>query len=532
MNVWDYIVVGAGSSGCALAYELAKSGRNRVLVVEAGGYDRSINIKVPALGIRAMQQFDWGYASQPDPSRQGKTESWVRGRVLGGSSSINGMNFVRGAPSDFNRWAALGNAGWSYADVLPIYREMEQSDLPGRFRGSHGPLAVRQISRAHPLTDAFIESAVATGFPFNPDYNGEVQEGVGYAQLSQRQGLRCSASDAFIRPLLRQRNVRLLLHAHVDRIQLEQARATGVLFSQDGSTRSVSARHTILCAGAINTPKILMLSGIGDPAELRLHGIATLVEAPAVGRNLQEHPLVRVIYKSRIPSNNLTGGLRQKVKMAGQFALYRQGPIASVFEAQAFLRTTSDLPSPDIQLHFLTTGVLNPPGNPSPLLDFPSVTVYVNKNYPKSRGRIRLGGGDPEAAPLIEANLLGDREDLETLVRGVGIVRKIMRAMPIRDLLEVEIVPGPHNLSDEALVRYIPAQTEIGYHPAGTCRMGREATAVVNPQLRVNGIESLWIADASVAPDLISGNTNAVCMMIGMKLGRHLSSLEHEGSRQ
>jgi choline dehydrogenase len=498
--------------------------------MESGGRDRSINIKIPALCIRAMRQFDWGYVSQPDPSREGKTDNWVRGRVLGGSSSINGMNFVRGAPSDFERWAAMGNEGWSYADVLPLYREMERSDQPGWFRGDHGPVAVRTIKRAHPLTDAFIESVVTAGFPLNPDYNGEKQEGVGYAQLSQRHGLRCSASDAFIKPLRRQRNVRLLLHAHVDRIQFDQNRATGVSFSRRGSARFVSARHIILCAGTINTPKLLMLSGIGDPVELRRHRIATIVEAPAVGGNLQEHPLVRLVYKSRVPSNNLTGEVLQKIKIAGQFARGRQGPIASVFEAQAFLKTMPDLASPDIQLHFLSLGALSPVDNHSPFLRFPAVSVYVNKNYPKSRGRIRLASGDPSAAPIIDANLLGDREDLQTLVRGVGVVRRIMQAMPVRDLLEAEVVPGRNNTSDEDLMRYIRAQTEIAYHPTGTCRMGRDPIAVVTPQLRVNGVRNLWIADASIMPDLISGNINAACMMIGMKLGRQLNVAEREGA--
>jgi choline dehydrogenase-like flavoprotein len=530
MSDWDHIVVGAGSAGCAVAYELAKAGRNRVLVMESGGHDRTINIKIPALGTRAMRQFDWGYVSQPDPSRGGKTDSWLRGRVLGGSSSINGMNFVRGARPDFDRWASMGNEGWSYADVLPLYREMERSDQPGHFRGNRGPVAIRTIKRAHPLTDAFIESAVAAGFPLNPDYNGETQGGVGYAQLSQRRGLRCSASDAFIKPLLRQSNVRLLLRAHVDLIHFDRGRATGVAFSRHGTSGFVSARHIILCAGAVNTPKLLMLSGIGDLAELQCHGIPQLIEAPAVGENLQEHPLVRLIYKSRVPSNNLTGGLFQKIKIAGQFVCGGQGPIASVFEAQAFLKTTPDLASPDIQLHFLTIGVLSSVDSPSPFLRFPSVSVYVNKNYPKSRGRIRLASADPGAAPIIECNLVGDPEDRATLARGISVVRRITQARPLRDLLKEEIMPGPEYASDEELQRYIPAHTEIAYHPVGTCRMGSDSAAVVTPQLRVRGIENLWIADASIMPDLISGNTNAVCMLIGMKLGRYLNRADAHSS--
>jgi choline dehydrogenase len=522
MVEWDYIVVGAGSAGCAVAYELANTSRNRVLLIEPGGSNRSLYIKVPALIGRIDRTADWGYMSRPDLSRAGKTEKWQRGHILGGSSSVNGMIFVRGAPHDFDRWAAMGNTGWSYADVFPLFQEMERSDQLRATRGRRGPLFVRTVDHSHPLTSAFIESAGAAGFPFNPDYNVGSQEGVSSVQLSQRRGLRWSAADAFVNPLLRKQNFKLLLNAHVDRIQLDGGKATGVALTRAERSERISGRRIVLCAGAINTPKLLMLSGIGDPAELRAHGIPVVVSAPEVGRNLQEHPLVRLLYKTRIPSNNLTEGLSQKLKIARQFLLHRSGPIATGIEAVGFLKTSPDLPHPDVQLHFVTLGITSFFGESrSPFLKCPSVTVYVNKSNPASRGRIRLSGAKPLDRPKIECKLLAEGSgDPETLLGGVGVVRKIMAAQPVRDLVEEEITPGADYVSDEDMKRYVQTQTEVAYHPVGTCRMGSDAAAVVSPELRVHGIENLWIADASIMPSLISGSTNAVCMMIGMKLGK------------
>jgi choline dehydrogenase len=524
LNDWDFVVIGAGSAGCAVAHELAQSGHNRVLVLEAGGHDRSLCIKIPALVAKACDRFNWGYTSEPDPSRGGRTEKWLRGNVLGGSSSINGTVFVRGARYDFDRWAALGNEGWSYDEVLPLYQEMETYEHIGSSRGSCGPLQVRRVEDVHPLTEAFIRSSAASGFFFNADYNGSMQEGISYAQLSQRRGLRCSSADAFLSPLQRSFNSKLLLNAHVDRILFDAGKAVGVSFRRGDVSRTVSAGHILMCAGAINTPKLLMLSGIGDAAELNRHGISVVADMPEVGRNLQEHPLVRVIYRSRIGSHNLTRGIRQRIEIVTQFGLRRQGPISTLFEAIGFVKTSADLHQPDIQIHFSPMGYLDPINDASPLLKFPSLSVLINKSHPRSRGRVRLAGSSSDAAPLIECNLLGDSDDRETLVRGIELVRRIMKTSPMADLIEQEVVPGAGTSSRDALERYVPSHTEIGYHPVGTCRMGPDSAAVVTPQLRVNGFRNLWIADASIMPDLISGNTNAVCMMIGMKLGRFLKN--------
>jgi choline dehydrogenase len=519
---WDYVIVGAGSAGCALAHELVRSGEARVLILEAGGTDRSPFIRVPAGQIFAIRRHDWGYVSQADPTRNGRSETWERGRVLGGSSSINGMMYVRGAHHDYDRWAQSGHSGWASADVLPLFRDMEHSDQTGALRGNSGPLWVQTVKHVHPLTDAFVQSAVAAGWPFNSDYNDVTQEGVAYAQLSQRRGFRCSAAGAFLKPHLGARNIKLLLNATVRTIHVHEGRATGISFVRDRAVHEATARHVIVCAGAINSPQLLMASGIGDPEELRLHGITPVVTSPNVGRNLREHPLLKMTYKVRIPSNNLTEGIGQKLRIAFQYLVRRTGPVANLFEAAAFLKSRQDLPAPDIQLHFLTVGYTQSTGGKIRPLDYPAVTVLVNASYPRSTGRIRLGNARSGDAPSIECRLLDDPADLDTLLRGVEVVRGIMATAPMRHLVECEVAPGNGITSRPSLEDYIRRHTEIAYHPSGTCRMGTDAGAVVTPDLRVNGVENLWVADASVMPDLISGNTNAVCMMIGLKLGRHL----------
>lgn len=521
---WDHIIIGAGSAGCALAYELAKDGDRKVLLVEAGASDSSIYISVPALQARAIRRHDWGYVSAPDPTRNNRTESWERGRVLGGSSSVNGMMYVRGARADFDRWEQLGNRGWGYRDVLTVFRDMERSDQTGELRGRTGPLTVRTASDVHPLTQAFIKSAIAHGHMFNGDYNGESQGGVAYAQLSQTNGFRCSAARAFVKPLLGHGNFKLLLRATVHRIELKAGRATGVVFSRNGSLHTEAGRQIIVCAGAINSPKLLMSSGIGDPIELERAGLPVYVAAVEVGKNLQDHPVLKMTYRTKVPSHNLTEGIPQKLRILHQFLARRSGPIANLFEATAFLRTTPQLAEPDIQLHFLALGYGQTTGGTNRVLNYPSVTVLLNGSHPTSRGCVRLASADPREAPKIECRLLADSSDVETLARGVDIVRGIMNICPMADLIEAESAPGRGTAEEASLRAYIRNNAQIAYHAAGTCRMGVDGSAVVNPELRVNGVENLWVADASIMPDLISGNTNAACMMIGMKLGRHLKT--------
>lgn len=522
LSAWDFVIVGAGSAGCAVAYELVKARRGRVLLLEAGGSNRSSYIRVPTFVGEAVKRFSWRYTNEPDASRAGRQEDWARGRVLGGSSSINGMMFVRGARSDFDRWAAKQIPGWSWEDVAPVFRDMESSDQPGADRGHSGPLSVRTVRRPHSLTRAFLASAAAAGHTSNPDYNGASQEGVSLAQLSQRNGLRCSAADAFLKPIRNHPDLTIWTDCFVERLVFDGTRVTSAVVMRDGERREISGANFVLCGGSIGTPKLLLQSGVGDPEALRAIGIEPIVDAPEVGRNLMEHPLVRLVYQTKIASNNFTGGWPQKVRLLSEFLLHREGMISSVFEGAGFLKSRPELDAPDIQLHFLPFGVQDPVMNQSPYLGVPSVTVYVNVSHPKGRGRLSLRSNRPEDAPRIESDMLGASEDRDTLVRGIGIVRNIMRQEPMRELVVREIVPGSELATDAQLGDYVPAHTEIAYHVAGTCRMGSDPGAVVSPQLKLNGAKNVWIADASAFPDLISGNTNAACMMIGMKLGRML----------
>lgn len=525
---WDYIIVGAGSAGCALAHELANRQPNAtVLLLEAGGANRSPYIHLQATAFRACLRHDWGYRSQPDPSRNGATDRWWKGRVLGGTSSINSSIFVRGGRFDFDRWAAQldpgsNHHGWAGQDVMPIFRDLETSDQSGASRGRSGPLYVRTVKKPHEITEAFINSARTAGHSFNPDYNDVTQEGVAYAQLSQRRGLRCSAADAFLRPILgSDSNVTLLLNANILKVTVENGRAVGVSLLQGDRVRHVQGARIILCAGAINSPKILMLSGIGDPQELQSHGIEVRVPLTEVGCNLKDHPLTRLLYRARIPTYNLTGGLLQKAQFARKFISCREGPIANIFEGVAFIRTAASEIVPDVQIHFVPLGYSHP--DSSLILEpYPAVIVCINKSHSLSAGRVRLANADPLAPPLIESRLLSSAEDVETLVRGMTVARHIMKSRPIADLIETECDPGADIDSNSDLRAYVRNHTVPANHTIGTCRMGANADSVVGPDLKVHGIDNLWVADASIMPDHISGNTNATCMMIGKKLGRQL----------
>lgn len=523
---FDYIIVGAGSAGCALAHELVQSGRT-VLLLEAGGADRSPLIKIPAGAWRVSPKHDWGYRSQPDPSRHGATEAWTRGRVLGGTSSINGMVYVWGAAEDFDRWArhCEGRGGWSARKIEPIFRDLENTDRLTPSRGQRGPLHVRTVKRPHPLTEAFVRSACEAGYPLNADYNGERQDGVGYLQLTQHRGLRCSAADAFLKPLLGRKNLKLLLNASVEKIEVTKGRVTAVNFQHGGKAQREMARDIVLSAGVINSPKLLMLSGIGDPQELRRHRIDVVLDLPGVGRNLKEHPLLQLDYRCRISSHNLTEGIWQKLGIAAKYLCFREGPIATAYEAAAFLRIDPLLSdAPDIQVFFAPIGFSGHADGSLRLAPYPAFKVCIIYSHPLSSGQIRLASRDPSDPPLIECRLLENPRDVEMLVKSIETVRRIMQSNPIADLIEAEVTPGTEVQGAEALSQFIRHHTDTTCQPIGTCRMGLGADAVVGPDLRVHGTENLWIADSSIMPDHLSANTNATCMMIGAKLGKQLAA--------
>lgn len=528
---WDYIIIGAGSAGCVLANRLSKDSNNSVLVLEAGNGDSSLFLKIPT-GIgyyhnrkEGFGSLDWGYRSEPDPSRNDRTDAWLRGRVIGGSSSINGQMYVRGSSADYDRWAALGNKGWSAHDIMPLFEALETSDKKSPGRGQKGPLHIRTISNPHPVTKAFVEAAQNAGFSYNPDYNHDSQEGVSYAELTQKGRLRWSSSDAFLKPALGRKNLKVITGAHMQKLLITDRKVTGVRYKKGNKLKQVEAHRVILCAGAISTPQLLMLSGIGDVKELSQLGIKPVIDRPSVGTNLQEHPLLAFTYRLRVPTFNPTEGIRQSLSFVAQYLLKGKGPIATFFEAAAFLKTQPELTDPDIQLHFLPSGVKRPWEGPEvPLLmPYPAVTIFMNKSYPLSRGRIRLASSDPQNGPLIQCKLLENEEDMETMKRGTALVRSIMNSPPMANLIEEETCPAIDYTDPQAMEDFIRNNTELAYHPIGTCRMGVDDDAVVTPDLRVKGIDNLWIADASIMPDLISGNTNGVCIMIGEKLSRLLT---------
>mgnify|MGYP001131331056 CR=1 FL=1 len=525
MKRWDYIVVGAGSAGCVVANRLSESGKKRVLLIEAGSKDRSLAFKIPAgIGFtNTILKNDWGYRSEPDPTRNNKIDHWTRGRVVGGSSTINGMMYVRGSSEDYDRWASLGNTGWAAKDIMPLFQSLECSDQENFVRGLDGPLHIKTVKGAHPITDTFIKASVNAGYLFNPNYNGINQEGVSYAQLTQRRGFRCSAADAFLKPVLHRKNLKLLVNVCVHKLLIKNHHVTGVCYEQNGIVHEAYAQQVVLCAGAINSPKLLMLSGIGGAQELSEQGIDVVLDRPAVGKNLREHPLVSFTYRMKEPTYNPTEGYLQKAQFLANYLFKGQGPISTVFEATAFLKTRPDESTPDIQLHFLPAGVARECDEGSLFLPYPAITILLNKSHPLSTGQIRLRSNDPRDAPLIECRLLNDQKDLATLVQGSQIVRRIMSSAPMAEWVEEEVTPGIGYTDDKSLEDYIKNNTDLAYHPIGTCRMGVDDEAVVMPDLKVRGIDNLWVADASIMPDLISGNTNGVCMMIGEKLGRALA---------
>ncbi|HUS55711.1 MAG TPA: choline dehydrogenase [Thermohalobaculum sp.] len=517
---FDYVVIGAGSAGCAVAARLSEDPAVTVALIEAGGRDLNPWIHIPVGYFKTMHNpaIDWCYRTAPDPGLNGRQIEWPRGKVLGGSSALNGLLYIRGQAEDFNHWRQLGNAGWGWADVLPLFKLSEGQERGGDdLHGDDGPLAVSDMRAHRNLCDQFIEAAIAAGIPHNDDFNGPEQEGVGYFQLTMRNGLRCSSATAYLKPARQRPNLTIMTNALTRRIVFAGHRATGVEIERAGLSETVWARREIvLSAGAIGSPQILQLSGVGPGALLAMHGIAPVCDLPGVGGNLQDHLQARAVYEVTEPTlNDEVNSFVGRMKIGMDFVFRRRGPMTmGASQVGAFARTRPDCATPDIQFHIQPLSSQAPGHGLDP---FSAFTVSVCQLRPESRGHVRISSPDPRVHPEILANYLATETDCQTMVEGVRIGRRIAEAAPLAPVLKRELEPGPEAASDDEIMHWIRARATTIYHPTGTCRMGQDNMAVVDERLRVRGIEGLRVADASIMPTITSGNTNAPAIMIGEK---------------
>ena len=529
MTEYDYIVVGAGSAGCVIANRLSQDFSNKVLLLEAGGSDRRFFVQMPiGYGVTYHQKaVNWMYMTEPSPDADNKPSYWPRGKVMGGSSSINAMVYVRGNPKDFDEWSDMGNPGWSYQDVLPYFKRMESwQNGADSYRGGKGPLKVSEVTnQLHPLCKNFLSAAQEIGINLNRDMNGEKQEGVGNYQITTHRGQRMSASRAYLWPIKGRTNLTVIKNALASRVLIKDKKAYGVEYLKSGKTQQVFAKcEVILSAGSINSPQLLQLSGVGPKSILEQASVPLIHESPAVGENLQDHLGVSYFYKSKVPTlNDQLRPVLGKIYQGLRYIFTRGGPLSlSVNQSGGFIRTRNDLEKPNIQLYFSPVSYsLELPDkrammSPDP---FSAMLLGISNCSPRSRGSVRLRSSDPLKSPIIKPNYLSHKDDVTDLLEGVKVIRRLAQTNSFSDVIGEEFRPGPDCQSDEQMIQHIKETVWTVFHPSSTCRMGPDPTKnVVDSRLKVYGIESLRVADASIFPKLVCGNINAATIMVGEKV--------------